>query len=124
MAIIALITVFHIMNSVSMSVTARMKQYGAMRAVGMSMGQVKRMIAAEALTYAVCGLVVGLAGGLFFHRLIIVNVLISHFGGTWKLPTESIGAAFLLFVLSCGAAVYVPVKRLGAMAVTETINEL
>lgn len=124
LAIIALITVFHIMNSVSMSVTARMKQYGAMRAVGMSMGQVKRMIAAEALTYAVCGLVVGLAGGLFFHRLIIVNVLISHFGGTWKLPTESIGAAFLLFVLSCGAAVYVPVKRLGAMAVTETINEL
>ena len=124
LAVIAMITIFHIMNSVSMSVTARMKQYGAMRAVGMSMGQLKRMIAAEALTYAVCGMMIGLAGGLFFHRLIIVKVLISHFGGTWKIPTESIGAVFLLIVLSCGAAVYVPVKWLGTMAITETVNEL
>ena len=35
MAIIAMITLFNIINSISMSVTARIKQYGAMRAVGM-----------------------------------------------------------------------------------------
>ena len=34
LAIIAMITLFNMINSISMSVSARMKQYGAMRAVG------------------------------------------------------------------------------------------
>ena len=124
LTIIAMITVFHIMNSISMSVSAGIKQYGAMRAVGMSMKQMTKMIAAEVLTYALCGMAVGLAGGLFVHRLIITKVLITHFGGTWKVPAEPMGEILLLFALSCIAAVYVPVKRLRGMAVTETINEL
>ena len=35
-----------------MGVSARIKQYGAMRAVGMGSGQVAKMITAEAVTYA------------------------------------------------------------------------
>lgn len=124
LAIMALITIFHIMNSISMSVSAGIRQYGAMRAVGMSMKQMTKMIAAEALTYAACGMAIGLVGGLFVHRLIITKVLITHFGGTWKIPADSVGEIFLLFVLSFLAAVYTPVKRLRSMAVTEIINEL
>lgn len=124
LTIIAMITVFHIMNSISMSVSAGMRQYGAMRAVGMSMKQMTKMIAAEALTYALCGMAFGLAGGLTIHRLIVTRLLITHFGGSWKIPAEPMAEILLLFVLSCIAAVYVPVKRLRAMAVTETINEL
>ena len=41
---------FNIVNSISMSVSARIKQYGAMRAVGMDNRQLKRMISAEAYT--------------------------------------------------------------------------
>jgi len=59
LTIIALITIFNIMNSISMSVSARMRQYGAMRAVGMSVHQMTKMIAAEAVAYAVCGLIIG-----------------------------------------------------------------
>ena len=43
----ALISVFNIVNSISMSVSARLRQYGAMRAIGMSM-QHHAMVAAEA----------------------------------------------------------------------------
>lgn len=50
--IISLITVLNIMNSISMSVSARIKQYGAMRAVGMESRQITKMIAAEAVTYS------------------------------------------------------------------------
>lgn len=122
--IIALITVLNIMNSISMSVTARIKQYGAMRAVGMSVGQMTKMIVAEALTYAVCGMALGLVGGLFVHRLITVKLLVTHFGGTWRIPLKPIGEILLLFALSCTAAVYAPVKRLRCMAITDTVNEL
>ena len=50
LAIISLITILNIMNSVSMGVSARIKQYGVMRAVGMGSRQVTKMIAAEAAT--------------------------------------------------------------------------
>ena len=59
LAIIALVTVLNIVNSISMSVSARIKQYGAMRAVGMDERQVRKMIAAEAFTYAFWGCAVG-----------------------------------------------------------------
>ena len=42
LAIIAMITLFNIVNSISMSVTARIRQYGAMRAVGMDRRQLTR----------------------------------------------------------------------------------
>lgn len=50
--IIALVALLNIVNSISMSVSARMKQYGVMRAVGMDGRQITKMIAAEAFTYA------------------------------------------------------------------------
>lgn len=59
LAIIRIISLFNIVNSISMSVSAQIKQYGAMRAVGMDNRQLKRMITAEAYTYAISGLIVG-----------------------------------------------------------------
>lgn len=59
LTIIALITIFNIMNSISMSVSARMRQYSAMRAVSMSVHQMTKMIAAEVVAYTVCGLIIG-----------------------------------------------------------------
>ncbi len=124
LAIISFIAVLNIMNSVSMGVSARIKQYGAMRAVGMESRQVTRMIMGEAVTYAFCGAVVGIIAGLILHYLIYVKVLISHFGGTWKIPVDAIGMILLLVSVSCVAAVYAPARRIRNMPITATINEL
>ena len=122
LVIIALITIFNIMNSISMSVSARMKQYGAMRAVGMSVHQLTKMITAEAVTYAVCGLVIGCAAGLYLHKLIITKLILEHFGGVWKFPISPIAVILAIVVLSCAAAVYAPSKRMKGMAITDTIQ--
>lgn len=53
LVVISLIAVFHIINSISMSADSRMRQFGAMRAIGMSDRQAVRMVAAEAATYGV-----------------------------------------------------------------------
>lgn len=124
LAIISLITVLNIMNSISMSVSARIKQYGAMRAVGMGSRQVTKMIAAETVTYAVCGTIAGYLLGLSLHYLIYEKAIITHFGGTWKIPVSSMAVILLLVFISCVAAVYAPVKRIRNMAITDTINEL
>lgn len=124
LAIISAITVLNIMNSVSMGVSARIKQYGAMRAVGMESRQVTKMIAAEAAAYAFCGTIVGTIAGLVLHYLIYVKIILTHFGGTWDIPFSTIGVILLLVFASCIAAVKAPAKRIRNMAITDTINEL
>ena len=124
LAIISLITVLNITNSISMGVSARIKQYGAMRAVGMGSGQVAKMITAEAVTYAICGTTAGIILGLLLHYLIYAKVVITHFGGSWNIPFTTIAIVLLLVAFSCIVAIYAPAKRIRNMAITATINEL
>lgn len=124
LAIISLITVLNITNSISMGVSARIKQYGAMRAVGMGSGQVAKMITAEAVTYAICGTAAGIILGLLLHYLIYAKIVITHFGGSWNIPFATIAIVLLLVVFSCIVVIYAPAKRIRNMAITATINEL
>ena len=124
LAIISLITILNIMNSVSMGVSARIKQYGAMRAVGMGSKQVTKMITAEAATYAICGTTVGIILGLLLHYLIYMKIVITHFGGVWNIPFSTIVIVLLLVAFSCIISVYAPAKRIRNMQITATINEL
>ena len=84
--VIAGITILNIVNSISMSVSARMKQYGILRAIGMDDAQLKRMISAEAGTYAVSGLVVGIALGLVLNRKLYILLITHYFGAAWQVP--------------------------------------
>lgn len=123
--IVALIALLNIMNSISMSVSARINQYGAMRAIGMSVGQITKMIASEAVTYAVSGCIVGCAVGLPLSKWMYDVLITSHFYYfTWSLQAMQIVIVVLFILLSALAAVYAPSKRIREMAVAETINEL
>ena len=79
LAIIGLISLFNIVNSISMSVSSRTRQYGAMRAIGMDNCQLVRMIAAEAATYAVSGLVI-------LHGLVRILLLSGNFQVKYRHP--------------------------------------
>ncbi len=124
LAIIGLITMFYIINSISISVSARTKQYGVMRAVGMDGRQLTRMIFSEAFTYAVLGLTAGCAVGIPFHYFLHSRMITPFFGTIWHLPFAMM-CVIIVFVSACAvAAVYAPAKRMQNMAITETINEL
>ena len=124
MVIVAMITLFNIVNSISMSVTARIKQYGAMRAVGMDGEQLTRMIAAEAFTYAVSGLIVGSGIGIVLSRFLYVKLVTRYFGSQWSLPVVLLAIIVVFDTVSAAAAVYAPAKRIRNMPITATINEL
>ena len=124
MAILAMITLFNIINSISMSVTARIKQYGAMRAVGMDGEQLTRMIAAEAFTYAVSGLIVGSGIGIVLSRFLYVKLVTRYFGSQWSLPVVLLAIIVVFDTVSAAAAVYAPAKRIRNMPITATINEV
>lgn len=124
LAIIGMITMFYIINSISISVSARIRQYGAMRAVGMDGRQLTRMIFAEAATYAVSGLIAGCGIGILLHYCLYTRLITRYFGKLWHLPVAMLWV-IIVFVIACVvAAVHAPAKRICSMSVTETINEL
>lgn len=125
LAVITLVAVLNIINSISMSVSARIKQYGAMRAVGMDEYQVIKMIAAEAFTYAAAGCIVGCIIGLLINKWLYGILIAAHFDyAVWNVPAAPL-LGILLFVLTTVlAAVYAPAKRMRNMKITEIINEL
>ncbi len=124
LAIIGIITLFNIINSISMSVSARTKQYGAMRAVGMDDRQLTRMISAEAFTYAVSGLVLGCGIGIPLSRYLYTLLITHHFGVAWHWPSVLLVIIIAVVFASAVIAVHAPSKRIRNMAITATINEL
>ena len=124
LAIIAVITLFNIINSISMSVSARTKQYGAMRAVGMDDRQLTRMISAEAFTYAVSGLILGCGMGIPLSRFLYTLMITRHFGVAWHLPIVLLAVVTVFIFVSAVIAAHAPSKRICNMAITATINEL
>ena len=105
--------------------STRMKQYGAMRAVGMDERQMTKMIACEAFTYAVLGCVVGCAIGLPLSKSLYDFLIAGHFpSAVWQFPIISLGVILLFVSIAAIAAVYAPAKRIRNMSITATINEL
>lgn len=124
LAIIGGISLLNIVNSISMSVSARMKQYGILRAIGMDDAQLKRMISAEAGTYAVSGLVVGIALGLVLNRKLYILLITHYFGAAWQVPWGCLAVIVVVVLAAVVLAVYTPVRRILMQPITATISEL
>ncbi len=94
LSIIAAITAFHIQNTISMSVTARLSQYAKFKAIGMSSRQLLCMVSAEAASYAAAGCLFGCLIGLPAHWVIFTSLITTFWGIPWSVPW-----AMLFFIL-------------------------
>ncbi|MFQ9943553.1 MAG: ABC transporter permease [Faecalibacterium sp.] len=124
LAIIGCISLLNIVNSISVSVSARMKQYGILRAIGMDDAQLRRMVSAEAGTYAVSGLVVGIALGLVLNRMLYTRLITHYFGAAWQMPWGCLSVIVVVVLAAVVLAVYNPVRRILMQPITATISEL
>lgn len=122
LGVIALICTFHIRNSIAMSVSARLRQYGAMRAVGMDSAQMLRMVAAEAVTYGGFGMLAGCMAGLPLNRLCFEKLVTLKWGTAWYFPVMPLSVILLVMLCSLTFAVYSPAKRIREMSVVDTIS--
>ena len=120
--IIALITIFNIFNSMNASVAARTRQYGVMRSIGMGAGQLYKMIAAEAATYAVLGCVTGCVLGLPLNKMMFQFLIADKWGTTWQLPVASLLLIVVLCFGSAALAIRQPIKRIGQLSIVDTIK--
>ncbi|QAT39161.1 ABC transporter permease [Clostridium sp. JN-9] len=122
LVIIVLITIFNIVNSVSMSVSARIKQYGAMRAIGMSNQQLVKMVKSETIMYSAVGSIAGCIVGLPLHKLLFEKMITSHWGDPWQLPLGALAMIVAIVIITSIFAVHGPAKRIHNMSIVDTIN--
>lgn len=120
--IIALITVFNIFNSMNASVASRTRQYGIMRSIGMSTNQLYKMIAAEAITYAISGCIVGCVLGLPLNKMMFLFLITDKWGIDWSIPASSLLLIVLLCFISAAIAIGRPIKQISKMAIVDTVK--
>lgn len=111
LAVIALIGFFNIINNIAMSVSARMREYGAMRAVGMSTAQVTRMVVSETMTCTVFGVLFGCMAGIPLNRLLFRWLVTSRWGDAWSVPGRELMVIVTVMAVSACLASAGPVKQ-------------
>jgi len=120
--LIALVTVCNIVNCTAMSVEARRRQYGSLRAIGLSAGQLARMVVAETLTYAVSGGILGTTAGLALNRKLFAMLVTTRWHEAWSFPALELFIILCVMGLSVLLAVTGPLKKLRQMSIIDTIS--
>jgi putative ABC transport system permease protein len=105
------------------SVASKKQYLGVLRAVGMSGGQLDKMVFMEAATYSLLGSIVGCILGIALQKTLITNLL-SEYQITWQFPSVQIGLILVVVLLVTAVAVIGPLKRIKAQGVTEVIGSL
>ena len=86
--IICIVSIFNIVNTISMSVNVKMREYGVMKAVWMDLWQMKKMIFCEAFFYALIWDIVWIILWVFFNKILYQILIEKHFvyASVWCLP--------------------------------------
>ena len=122
LAVIAMISLVHIINSTDMGVSARLREYGRMRAMGMTVDQLMKMVAAETLTCSLTGVLAGCAAGLPLNWLLYESLVTAQWGAAWYFPIIPLLVILSVTALSVLLAICGPTQRIRALSVTETIG--
>lgn len=122
--VIALISAFGIMNTMKMSITSKIKQYGIMRATGMSSKQLFWMVFAESFTYAFWGVLVGCLLGLPLHFILYRALIISLWNVRWAAPIMPLCLIVVISLIVTFVSMIAPVKKIKNMNVVEAITAL
>ncbi len=112
-----------ITNTLTMNVMERTQEIGMLRAVGMTRGQLVRMILAEAGLMGLIGGVLGVVFGIVLsHIFMLAMTAMSGYNLTYVLPVGRIGAALVIALLVSQVAALLPALRAGRIGILEAIH--
>jgi len=118
------IAVVGVFNSVWMGVWERRREFGLLKAVGMTPGQVSLSVLTGAAIMALVGYAVGLPAGVGLLRLLLDGVARGIGWGPISPPVDVLGLALLLpgIVLVAVVAAFLPARRAGRVSVVEMLR--
>ncbi len=119
LALSVLVSVFGMVNTLVLSVFERTREFGMLRAVGMTRRQARRMVRNESIITALIGAAIGLPLGLGLAAVVIHRI---GSGITYQLPIGSLVAFVVVsIVVGIGAAV-IPAKRVSRLNVLTALH--
>lgn len=116
-----LVALVGVTNTLSLSVHERTRENGLLRALGLTRGQMKRMLAAEALLTAVSGAVVGIVLGIILGWIgtLAIPMDVSH--TIIVIPWWQIGGVLVVAVLCAVVASWWPGRRAARTSPVEAL---
>lgn len=121
-AVIVGITVLHVANTIRMNAESGKRQYGILRAMGLDSGQLFGMLAAQALSYAAGGCLMGWLLGIPVQRVLFLSLITSFWQDAWSLPLLPLAGITGIVLAASLLAVVRPFRSLMRMSVVDVIN--
>jgi putative ABC transport system permease protein len=118
-----LIALLGIANTLSLSVIERTRETALLRALGLTKGQLRRMLLVEALLMALLGITIGVALGTGFGWAITDGFIKSAGGGTFSVPYTRIEIYVVLGAVAGLAAAVLPARRAARSSVVAAMAE-
>ena len=121
-AIMALIAVANVFNTLTNSIILRMREFAVLKSVGMGDRAFARMLVCECASYALRGLVIGLVLAIAVAWLLYQALGIAFEGVGFSLPWAYIGAAVALVLVVLAISVAFALRKSHAANVVEALR--
>jgi putative ABC transport system permease protein len=120
LALSVLVSLFGMVNTHVLSVFERTREFGMLRAVGMTRRQMRRMVRHESVITALIGAAIGLPLGVFLAALVTRGL--SSQGVGFHLPVLSLAIFALVAIVAGVAAAVLPARRASRLNVLEALQ--
>ena len=119
--VLAVITaLLGMVNALALAVIERTREIGALRAVGMTRRQTRRMVRHEAVTTSLIGAAVGLPLGILVAGVVIQGL--SRFGVAFHLPVKPLVAYVVVAAIAGVLAAVLPARRAAKLDVLKALQ--
>lgn len=120
--VVSLIGSLNILNTITISIMIRRKELAALKSIGMSQRDLKKMIIYEALIYGFSGSLQGIFYGCILSY-VIYTAASGHFHVEWSIPYNACIITFAAALLISYLSVLLPLRRVQQDNIIDMIKE-
>ena len=112
-----------VVNTLTMSVIERTQEIGMLRAIGMTRGQIVKMVLAEAGLIGLFGGLLGLVTGIILSRILFIGMTtMSGYRLTFVMPIDGVILTLIVALIVSQIAAILPARRAAGIRILEAVH--